>query len=295
MRIASLLPSATEIVCALGLADQLVGVSHECDYPPEVVSDLPRLTRSAIPPGLTSAAVDAAVSERLRRGESLYTVEEETLASLRPDLVITQALCDVCAVSFSEVKQQAARLPGPPRVLSLTPPNLLGIFEDVQTVADAAGVPERGRRLVDRLRQRLDHVSESVRGLPRPRVFALEWLDPPFAAGHWVPEMIERAGGEAVVGRAGDKSFRVTWEKVSAARPDVILLIPCGYSAEAAQREWEALPKPAGWEKLPAAKAGRVYALDANSYCSRPAPRVVEGIERLARLLHPQSADSEEE
>jgi iron complex transport system substrate-binding protein len=287
MRIASLLPSATEIVCALGLADCLVGVSHECDHPAEVVADLPKLTRSSIPPGLPSAEIDRAVSERLRRGESLYEVEEDRLAALRPDLVITQELCDVCAVNFSQVQALANRLPGNPVVISLTPPNLAGIFEDVLTVAEAAGQHERGQRLAAQLRERLGRVTQMVQGWPRPRVFACEWLDPPFAAGHWVPEMIALAGGEEVVGRPGEKSFRVTWAQVIAAQPEVILLIPCGYSAEQAQHEWESLPRPEGWESIPAVRSGRMYAVDANSYCSRPAPRVADGVEQLARLLHP--------
>lgn len=291
MRIASLLPSATEIVCALGLADQLVGVSHECDYPPDVVVDLPRLTRSAIPHGLTPAEIDAEVSARLRRGESLYLLEEETLAALQPDLLITQELCDVCAVAFGAVCDAALRLPGNPRIISLTPPNLASIFDDIRVVAEAAGVPERGERLIAHLRSRLDRAAERVRTLggPHPRVFAMEWLDPPFCAGHWVPEMIALAGGEEVLGRAGEPSFRVTWAQIAKAQPEVILLIPCGYNAEQAQREWDALPKPAEWERIPAARTGRVYALDANSYCSRPGPRVVDGVEQLIRLFHPEA------
>jgi iron complex transport system substrate-binding protein len=258
MRIASLLPSGTEIVCGLGLADQLVGVSHECDYPAEVVTDLPRLTRSAIASGLSSAEIDAAVSARLLNNEGLYALEEKLLGELKPDLLITQELCDVCAVSFSEVKQLAARLPGAPAVLSLIPPNMNGIFEDVQTVATALGVSERGQTLIAQLHARLEQVRQSVAAQPRPRVVALEWLDPPFAAGHWVPEMIALAGGEEMLGRAGEKSFRVRWEQVMAAQPEVILLIPCGYSAESAQREWEALSKPPGWETIPALLSGRV-------------------------------------
>ncbi len=288
MRIVSLLPSATEIVCELGLADMLVGVSHECDYPPDVVADLPRVTRSAIPHGLSSAEIDQVVSARLARGESLYLLEEPLLAELQPDLVITQELCDVCAVSFADVCTLAARLPGNPRVVSLAPPNLESIFGDVLTIAEAVGMPERGRRLTERLRQRLDRVQRAVAGQPRPGVVALEWLDPPFIGGHWVPEMIHLAGGRDLLGRAGERSFRVRWEDVIKAQPDVVLLIPCGYSAEAAQREWDSLPRPPGWFDIPAARAGRVYALDANSYCSRPAPRVVEGVEYLARLLHPE-------
>ncbi|MDW8327312.1 MAG: cobalamin-binding protein [Anaerolineales bacterium] len=286
IRIASLLPSATEIVCALGFADCLVGVSHECDYPPDVVADLPRLTRSAVPPGLSSAEIDADVAARLRRGESLYTVDEAQLAALAPDVIITQELCDVCAVNFSQVRALSARLPGRPKVISLTPPNLEGILEDVRTVAGVLGVPERGERLVAQLRAQLAAVAESVRGRPRPRVFACEWLDPPYAAGHWVPEMIALAGGEEVLGRAGERSFRVTWEQVAAARPDVVVLIPCGYTREQAEAEWEALPKPAVLEDIPAVRNGRVYALEANNYCSRPAPRVVEGVEALARVFH---------
>lgn len=288
MRIASLLPSATEIVCALGLADCLVGVSHECDYPADVVAALPKLTRSAIPHGLSSAQIDAAVSERLRRGESLYLLEGEMIKALPPDLLITQELCDVCAVSYNDVCNLARWLPNNPQVISLTPPDLQGIFADVTTIAAATGVAERGERLIDQLQTRLATVARAVAGRARPRVFGLEWLDPPFAAGHWVPQMIALAGGEEVLGRAGEKSFRVTWEQVIAAQPEVILLMPCGYSQEAAQREWEALPKPARWEHLPAVQQGRVYALDANSYCSRPAPRVVDGVECLARLFHPE-------
>ena len=286
MRIASLLPSATEIVCALGLADCLVGVSHECDYPADVVADLPRLTRSAVPHGLASAAVDAAVSDLLRRGESLYAVEAETLAALNPDLLITQELCDVCAVSYDDVCRISQRLPSQPQVVSLTPPDLNGIFADIATIAAATGVVDRGQTLITNLHARLAKVADQVRTRPRPRVFLLEWLDPPFAAGHWAPEMVALAGGEEVLGKAGEKSFRVTWPQVIAAQPEVILIAPCGYSQAQAETEWAQLPKPEGWEKIPAVQQGRVYALDANSYCSRPAPRVIDGIEQLAALLH---------
>ncbi len=288
MRVASLLPSATEIVCALGMADALVGVSHECDYPPDVVRDLPRLTRSAIRtgPGVTSAEVDAAVAERLRRGDSLYLIDEATLARLQPDLVITQQLCDVCAVSYDDVCRLAASLPGEPPVLSLQPADIAGIFEDVRTVARALGAPERGERLAATLRDRLDNVAGRASTADRPRVFALEWLDPPFTSGHWVPEMIELAGGREVLGRAGQKSRRVAWERVIASQPEVMLVVPCGYTAEAAEREFAALPKPPGWETMPAVQAGRVHCLEANDYFSRPAPRVVEGVEIVARLIH---------
>lgn len=288
MRIASLLPSATEIVCALGLAENLVGVSHECDYPANVVASLPQLTRSAIPHGLSAAEIDQEVSRRVRRGESLYLLEGETLAALQPNLLITQELCDVCAVSYDAVCNLARWLPSNPTVLSLTPPNLTGILDDIQTVAMATGVIDRGQTLVAKLSRRLQQIQSRVAERRRPRVFALEWLDPPFAAGHWVPEMIALAGGEEVIGRAGEKSFRTTWAEIIAAQPEVILLMPCGYSAEATQQAWDALPKPTGWAQIPAVQQDRVYTLDANSYCSRPAPRVIDGIEQLARLFHPE-------
>jgi iron complex transport system substrate-binding protein len=285
MRIASLLPSATEIVCALGLADSLVGVSHECDHPGPVVAGLPRLTRSAIPHGLASAEIDAQVSARLQRGQGLYQIEEDLLARLRPDLLITQALCDVCAVSFDDVCRAASRLPGSPRVISLAPTDLAGVFQDIGTLAEAAGCPGRGEQVVAGLHARLDRLSRRLRAVQRPRTFALEWLDPPFAAGHWVPEMIARAGGEAVLGHPGQPSSRVTWDQVVQARPEVILLLPCGYSAELAGREFVALPKPPGWTTIPAVQTGRLYPLDANGCFSRPGPRLVDGIETLAGVL----------
>lgn len=290
MRIASLLPSATEIVCALGLADCLVGVSHECDYPPDVVEDLPKLTRSTLPSGLTSAEIDAAVSARLRNGESLYQIDEELLAALRPDVIITQELCDVCAVAFGDVCKVVSRLPVQPRLISLNPGGLDEILNDIRTVATVLEVPERGERLIARLQNEIESPAGIIRRYvtQRPRVVALEWLDPPFAAGHWVPEMIALAGGEEVLGIARKPSFRVTWEQVIAAQPEIVILIPCGYNAEQAWHEWERLPKPTGWERVPAAKTGRIYALDANRYCSRPGPRIVEGIREMARVFHPE-------
>ncbi len=288
MRIASLLPSATEIICALGLADSLVGVSHECDLPPEVVAHLPKLTRSSLAPGLSSAEIDQAVSQQVGEGHSLYGLDEELLTQLRPDLVVTQELCDVCAVSFSEVKRLAKLLPGNPPVLSLNPPNIEGIFEDVISVARAAGVESRGEQLVASLRLQLQQVAKSVAGKPMPSVFMMEWLDPPFSAGHWVPEMVQLAGGREVLGRAGEKSQRVTWQQVIAEQPEFIFLIPCGYTQFQAQAEWDTLAKPAGWETIPAVQRGQVYALDANGYCSRPATRTAEGVAVLAGYLHPE-------
>jgi iron complex transport system substrate-binding protein len=244
-----------------------------------------------MPHGLSSAEVDAAVVARLHAGESLYLLEDRLLAELKPDLLITQELCDVCAVSYDEVCRLSERLPGRPRVVSLQPPNLAGIFGDIHTIARAAGCPGRAEQLVGHLQARLSRVQAVVSSRPRPRVFALEWLDPPFAAGHWVPEMVALAGGEEVLGQAGKKSFRVTWQQIIESRPDVILLVPCGYADQAAQREFANLLKPAGWQFIPAVRTGSVHALDANSCFSRPGPRVVEGIESLAKLLHPVEAE----
>lgn len=289
MRIASLLPSATEIICALGLETDLVGVSHECDYPPNVVAALPKLTRSVLPEGLSSAEIDAEVAARLRRGESLYQIDEALLAELRPDVVITQELCDVCAVAFGNVCQIVPALPGNPRIISLSPAGLEAIFDDIYTVAAAVQASERGERLIVDLQNRLQKLTERITRYVRhrPRVFAMEWLDPPFAAGHWVPQMIALAGGQEVLGIAGKPSFRVTWQQIIAAQPDIMILIPCGYNAEMTRREWETLPKPAELQSIPAIRTGRVYPFDANSYCSRPGPRVVEGIWELARIIHP--------
>lgn len=289
-RIASLLPSATEMVCALGLHESLVGVSHECDHPPEVVSRLPRLTRSALPGGLRQAETDAEVTRRLRSGEALYLLDEELLARLQPDVILTQELCGVCALDSGRVRQAASRLPGPPRVLSFQPPSLEGIFGDLLALAGALGVSDRGAGLVAALRSRLETLDRAVRKLARrrPRVFAMEWLDPPFAAGHWVPEMVARAGGEEVLGRAGEPSFRVTWDEIAAAQPEVIFLIPCGYSKQQAWDAWTELPRQPGFEAVPAIRDNRVYALDANGYCSRPSPRLIEGIAEMLRVLHPE-------
>jgi iron complex transport system substrate-binding protein len=219
----------------------------------------------------------------------LYVLEEALLAELQPSLLITQELCDVCAVAYDDVCSLSARLPGSPRVISLTPPSLSAIFDDVRTVSCALGIPARGEALVAQMRRRLDSIVKCVESLQQPRVFAMEWLEPPFAAGHWVPEMVALAGGQEVLGVAGEKSFRVTWDQIIDARPEIILLIPCGYNAAQAQAEWDSLPKPAAYHTIPAIQTGRVYAIDANSYCSRPAPRVVDGIEKLSHLFHPNA------
>ena len=284
MRIASLVPSATEALFALGLGDSVVAVTHECDHPP-AAARLPKLTSSVIEDGLAPAEIDARVREVTARGESLYRLDDATLGELAPDLIVTQALCAVCAVSYDDVCTVAADLPGGPAVLSLDPETLDEVLEDLVRLADAAGEPQRGRRLLAELRARLEAIDEIVAGAPRPRVAALEWLDPVFAGGHWVPEMISRAGGEDVLGQAGEKSKVVSWEAVTAAAPEVAVVMPCGLYVEEA-----AAQARAEGERLRALGARRVVAVDAASSFSRPGPRLVDGVELLAHLLHPDLA-----
>jgi iron complex transport system substrate-binding protein len=286
MRIASLVPSATEALFALGLGDSVVAVTHECDHPAEV-ADLPRLTSSVIPAGLDPADIDARVREVTGRGEALYRLDERVLAELEPDLIVTQALCAVCAVSYDDVRAMAARLPGPPRVISLDPESLEEVLGDLTRLAWATGNPRLGERLVKDLRGRLAAIASAVERAPRPRVAALEWLDPVYAGGHWVPEMIAAAGGEDVLGEAGRKSRVVSWEEVEAARPELVIAMPCGlYAAEAAAQTREHA------ERLRKLGAARVLAVDAASSFSRPGPRLVDGVELLAHLLHPELAET---
>jgi iron complex transport system substrate-binding protein len=283
MRIASLVPSATEALFALGLGDQVVAVTHECDHPP-AATERPRLTSSVIPPGLPPAEIDARVREVTGRGEALYGLDEEVLTELRPDLIVTQALCAVCAVSYDDVRAVAGRLPSEPAVLSLDPENLDQVLGDLTALANAVGEPQRGEALREALRLRLEHVEAAVAGLSRPRVAALEWLDPPYAGGHWVPEMLALAGGEDVLGKAGEKSRVVEWQRVAAARPEVVVAMPCGlYADEAA-----AQARLRG-DALRSLGAERIVAVDAASSFSRPGPRLVDGVELLAHVLHPNS------
>jgi iron complex transport system substrate-binding protein len=281
MRIASLVPSATEALFALGLGDQVVAVTHECDHPAEALG-LPRLTRSVLPPGLDPAAIDARVRELTARGEALYELDEPALARLAPDLIVTQALCAVCAVSYDDVRVVAARLRSRPEVLSLDPKTLGEVLEGLVELAAATGDPAPGWRLRARLADRLERVRAAVRATPTPRVVALEWLDPPYAGGHWVPEMIELAGGVSVAGEPGQDSRAVSWDELAAGRAEVAVVMPCGLYAEEAARQ--ALSRR---EMLAALGAGRVVAVDAASSFSRPGPRLVDGVELLAHVLHP--------
>jgi iron complex transport system substrate-binding protein len=289
LRVVSLLPSATEIVHFVGAGGSLVGVTHECDHP-EGVESLPKLTGTSINHhALTSAEIDTAIGKRLTDSGSIYSLDAGLLEELEPDLILTQGLCDVCAVSLNVVAQDAAALPKEPRVLSLNPTSLNEVLEATIEVGDAVGRGEEARERVIELRTRLGRVKEAVAGLSRPRVGCIEWLDPPFSAGHWVPEMVHLAGGEALFAEARQPSARLSWEEIFEAAPEVVVLMPCGFGTARTLREARVLPDLVGWSDLPAVTSGRVWAVDANSHFSRPAPRLVEGVEILARILHPRA------
>ena len=287
MRIVSLLPSATEIVCALGLESALVGVTHECDHPPPVAR-LPKVTRTLIPHDAASAEIDALVRERLKTQQALYTLDRPALEALAPDLLVTQALCDVCAVADAEVREAACALPGPPRVVNLEPTCLEDVFDCLGLVADAAGVEARGREVVAALRARVDAVaSRATRVQPPPTVAVLEWIDPPFSSGHWTPELIALAGGRPMLGTAGARSHTIAWDDVRAADPDVLLIACCGFDVARTRRDLPILARQPGFEALTAVRAGRVYVTDGNAYFSRPGPRLVDSLEILAHAIAP--------
>ena len=281
MRIVSLVPHATELLFALGLGEDIVGVTHECDYP-EAARDIPPVTRDVLAPGLSAAEIDAAVRERSERGDSIYELDEELLRELEPELIVTQALCTVCAVSHDEVQAVAVSMPEPPHVISLDPKTFGETLGDVRTIAQLTGTKDAALDLIARTARRADIIRLAVRDAPRPRVAALEWLDPIFVAGHWTPQLIEMAGGEDVFGLAGEPSERSTWELVAAAQPDVVVVMPCGY--DAARGLVEAEEHAA---QLRAVGATRVVAVDASSYFSRPGPRLIDGLELMAHILHP--------
>lgn len=266
---------------ALGLGDRVVAVTHECDYPAGA-EQLPHLTRSVIPEGLGPAEIDAAVRERTGRGEALYELDDAVLAELDVDLIVTQAVCQVCAVSFDDVRAVAERLPTEPQVISLDPSTLGEVLADIPRLAAAAGVEEAGERLAEQLGARLEAVARAVEDTGHPRVAALEWLDPIYIGGHWVPQMIELAGGEDVLGLPGEKSRTAAWSEVESAVPEVVVSMPCGYYAEQAAAE------TIRWRRHLAQLGARVYAVDAAAYFSRPGPRLVDGVELLGHLLHPE-------
>ena len=288
MRIVSLLPSATEIVCELGLGGSLVGVTHECDYP-AFVRELPKVTRTLVPHDAPSGEIDALVRERLKGARALYSLELELLERLKPELIVTQALCDVCAVAESEVTAAACSLPGAPRVVNLEPLRLAEVFDCLRLVGDAAGVPERAQEAVARLESRVAAVEQRSRALTlRPRVALLEWIDPPFGCGHWSPEIVRLAGGVEVVGREGEPSRTTPWSEFVAAAPDVLVVACCGFDAERTRQDLPRLASYPGFRELPATRADRVFLLDGNAYFSRPGPRLVDSLELLAHALHPE-------
>lgn len=288
MRICSLLPSSTEIAFALGLGDEIVGVTHECDYPPEARTK-PVVTRSAISnEGMSSDQIEHAVQWHLHQGNSIYHLEMDLIRELKPDLILTQELCDVCAVSYRQVREAARILEGGIQIISLEPSSLEGILDNIRVVGEATGRQEKAQELIAEFRGRIDRVSKTTRGVEeRPRVFCMEWLDPIYNAGHWVQEMVELAGGYEGLAPRRQPSTRIAWEKVVRYAPEVVVLMPCGFNVERVLREIDRVTSLPGWKGLPAARTGRVFAVDGSAYFNRPGPRVVNGLEILAEIFHP--------
>ncbi|HEV3392722.1 MAG TPA: cobalamin-binding protein [Chthoniobacterales bacterium] len=287
-RIVSLLPAATEIADALGLMEQVVGVSHECDFPAEA-NKRPRVTHCPVHGrGLTSAEIDQWVKRSLRENGTIYTIDEPLMRKLRPDIVLTQKLCDVCAVGYGTVARLAGTLPGPPAVVNLEPTSLADIFDDIRHVADACGVKDRAEKLIGQLSRRVENVRQRAAQIShRPRCFLMEWIDPPFCSGHWGPELVEIAGGFDSLGRKHQPSVQIEWQQVLEARPEVIVLALCGYDIARAERDYELLRRLPGFDSLPAAQNGRIHLVNASAYFARPGPRIVDSVEVLAGILHP--------
>jgi iron complex transport system substrate-binding protein len=296
LRIVSLLPSATEIVCALGLEDALVGITHECDYPPSIAGK-PALTASRIShETMTSAEIDHAVRSQLDGHGSIYDLDEERMRSLRPGLIVTQELCEVCAVSYKTVERAARLFETDVRVVSLEPNTIEDIFANIRTVGELTGREAKAEEIINQLKARLARVAAKLKDVSRrPRTLMLEWLEPVFAPGHWVPEQVAIAGGNHAFGRAGRPSITTTAAEISEYAPEIIVLIPCGYYKEDILRQLPQTNLPEGWNNLPAVQSGEVWAVDATSYFSRPGPRVVDGVEILARILHPEIFGAPEE
>jgi len=288
-RIASFLPSATEMVCALGLADRLVAVTHECDYPKDVQTK-PVVVRSALPlEGMSLSEIDVAVSERIRSGESLYLVDEKLVMELAPNLILTQNLCQVCAPSGNEVAQVLKALKPEPEILWMTPKSLAEIEDNLRALGRATGRLREADELIASGRARLDKVASLTKNLSsRPRVFCMEWIDPIYCSGHWVPEMVEIAGGVDALSCKGTDSVRIAWDNVLKWAPEVMIVSPCGFSLNKVLEHTPQLFDLPGWQNIPAVCQGRVYAVDANSYFARPGPRVIDGTELLAHLVHPE-------
>lgn len=288
MRICSFLPSTTEILYELGLGDSVTGVTHECDYPP-VAREKTRVIMSFIDPEkLSSREIDEVVSRNAAEGKSTYLIDRDALREAAPDLILTQGLCEVCAVSGNEVTDAASVLGRMPEIISLEPSTLGEILESIVIIGEATGTAQAAAKITEKLRQRIEKVRahfEAIRD--RPRVFCLEWLDPPYAAGHWVPEMVEIAGGENGLGKPGEPSFKVTWKDIADFAPHMMMIMPCGFSAEKALDEIDAIMKNDEWFSLPSTTNGQAYVFDANSFFSRPGPRAIDGLEILANTMHP--------
>ncbi|HKS70954.1 MAG TPA: cobalamin-binding protein [Ktedonobacterales bacterium] len=289
MRIVSLLPSATEILFALGLGDQVAAVNHECDYPP-AARQKPHITRSLLPPDLSSGAIDEAVRGQLAAdAHSLYTIDRTLLAEIAPDLIVTQQLCEVCAVAYDEVLDAVRALPKRPRVLNLEPMALGEVLGDIERVGNATGTRERARALVAQLEARVEAVRErAARAETTPRVAFLEWLDPLFSGGHWNPELVRLAGGVDRLGREHQPSQRIEWEQVVEIEPQVMVISCCGFDEARTRAELPSLEARPGYADLPCVREGRVHVVDGSAYFSRPGPRLVDSLEILARFIHPE-------
>ena len=287
MRIVSLLPSATEVICSLGLEEQLVGVTHECDWPASVCG-IPRVTRTFIPQNASSGEIDRLVRQRVKERTALYSLDVDALEKLNPDLIITQTLCDVCAVATEEVDAAACMLPGNPTVVHLEPQTLDEVIACVQTVADAAGVSERGREMVATLRNRVGAVAARSASIKTPTPMVLiEWIDPLFGCGHWSPEIIELAGGKELIGVAGERSRTFSWDELVSAQPEVMLIACCGMNIDRAMQDLPLLVEQKGFHELPCVRNGKVWVMDGSAYFSRPGPRLVDSLEIVAGILHP--------
>jgi len=287
-RIVSLLPAATEVAAALGLMDQVVGISHECDFPKEA-NARPRVTHCPVHnAGLTSGEVDQWVRRALRDDGTIYTINEPLLRELRPDVILTQKLCDVCAVGYGSVAKLAETLPGLPQVVNLEPTRLSDIFDDIRRVAKVCGVPERAETLIASLSARVEIVQRRLEHIShRPRCFLMEWVDPPFCSGHWGPELVQIAGGRDSLGRRHRPSAQVDWREVVETRPEIMVLALCGYDIDGARRDYELLRSFPDFDSLPAAHDGEIYLVNASAYFARPGPRIVDSLEILAGILHP--------
>jgi len=294
MRICSFLPSTTEIVYALGLGDDLVGVTHECDYPPEARNKSKVIISLINPDELSSREIDDIITKNRDEGKSTYLIDIEELKEANPDIILTQGLCEVCAVSGNEVAETVKVLGHEPQIISLEPKTISEILETILVVADATGRKEQAHKIVDKLNARIDRIKSLLANeRDRPRVFCMEWLDPPFVGGHWIPEMVEIAGGENGLGKPAEPSFKVTWEDILEFAPQIVVVMPCGFSIEDTLKEIDIVTSHRYWNQIPASKRGQAYLVDANSYFSRSGPRIVDGLEILAKIIHPEACDFE--